>query len=152
MAKQDTPQVGNAQKLVVMGCRLPHGIHMDLDGDGRRITLRGSVSTDITRIDGSRIRGNCGYTPGVPEDFADEWLRRYKDTAMVKKGLIFKQSTLRNAKAQGDEMADEKTGLEPLTTKDLMRGIKPADKKEPSDGDETDGGEDGSDGDPTGAE
>jgi len=113
-----------AGKTVVVGCKLPHGLRIEIPGKGS-YDLKGANSSTIMHPGTGRpVQGTCGYTPNVDEDFAKEWLKLYRDTPMVKKELIFIQNTLASAQAQGKEMADETTGFEQIDpTKKLLDGV-----------------------------
>lgn len=113
---------------VTVGCKLPHGFHLDLhevvNGQPEvkaRYTVEGANA--------SQIIGGHGITPNVPEDFWNEWLAKNKNTPMVRNGLIFANTKASEvvARAQGQE--DLATGFEGVDAEKLPAGIEKADKK-----------------------
>lgn len=104
---------------VTVGCKLPHGLHLDL-GD-KRVTVNGANS--------SLIEGGHGLTQNVDKEFFEAWMAVYKDHPAVKAGHIFAHDKESNTRAQAKERAKEKTGFEGLDQENPMPGIKKADTK-----------------------
>lgn len=98
---------------VTVGCKLPHGIHMDLDG--KRVTLNGSNSSNVI--------GGHGITENVDKEFFDKWVAQRKDSPMVKNGLVFAHERSGNAQAEAKEKAKTKTGFEGLDQDKPAPGI-----------------------------
>lgn len=98
---------------VTVGCKLPHGLVLQLQGNKQRVTLRGANSNTVVGVDGKVVRGSCGYTQ-VDSDFATAWLKAYAQTTMVSKGLIFIEKSQKDAAAHAAELEPEKTGFEPV--------------------------------------
>ena len=96
---------------VIVGCKLPHGLVLNLPNSKVRVTLNGANSGTVIGLDGKVMRGTCGYTP-VDEGFIAQWLKLYGETTMVKKQMIFVQKNEGSAKAMGAELEKEKTGFE----------------------------------------
>lgn len=86
---------------VVVGCKLPNGLHIHLDG--KEVTLNGSNS--------SRVIGGYGLT-NVDESFITAWLAAHQDFPAVRAGLIFVQVNAKKAEDEADEKVDVKSGLE----------------------------------------
>lgn len=86
---------------VVVGCKLPQGIH--LDHDGKRVTLNGSNSSEII--------GGHGLTI-VEKAFWDAWKELHKDFEAIKHGLIFAHEKESNTRAEAKEKVDNKSGFE----------------------------------------
>ncbi len=105
---------------VTVGCKLPHGLHMDL-GD-KRVTINGTNSAAII--------GGHGITEGVDADFFDAWMKKNKDLPFVQRGLIFASEKKADIKAQAVEKKDVKTGLERLDPKKAPKGIKKVEKSD----------------------
>lgn len=105
---------------VTVGCKLPHGIHLDI-GD-KRVTLNGAHSAAII--------GGHGITENVDKDHFEAWMIMYKDHPAVKAGYIFAHDKANNTAAQAKERAKEKTGFEGLNPEKPMPGIEKADVKE----------------------
>ena len=59
---------------ITVGCKLPHGIHMDIDS--KRVTLNGANASSVI--------GGHGITENVDKEFFDKWMSQRKDTEMVK--------------------------------------------------------------------
>lgn len=119
-------QVGRPRNpdTVAVGCKLPHGIHMDITREGKpreRFTLRG--------VNSARVIGGFGITEGVPKEFFDEWMRQHKDHPAVKQGLIFAHAQPRSVEDMAIERKELKTGLEGLDPEKPAPGIKPLDKE-----------------------
>lgn len=106
-AVQTNKPEGSATTCVV-GCKLPHGLHLDLKGkDGTtRFTLKGNNA--------SRIVGGYGLTEGIPTDFMQEWLKRNKEHPAVKAGAIFMHTDGASAESRAKEGREIRTGLEPI--------------------------------------
>jgi len=114
-------------ETVVVGCKLPHGLQIDLPISGaiERIHLRGNND--------ARIIGGYGLTPNVPADAFKQWLLNHKDFKYVRKGMVFIESDMARARSRAKEMRNEaKTGMEPLNpfaaSHKLSHGLDAADQ------------------------
>lgn len=110
--------VANSGETVIVGCKLPNGIHMDFVDPGkplRRVSLRGTNSTKVV--------GGFGITKNVPKAYFDEWMARYKELPAVAGGLIFALGKEDSTIAKAKEMKDVKNGLEPLNPKNMPKQI-----------------------------
>lgn len=103
---------------VVIGCKLPHGLRMNVDGT--EVHLKGANS--------SLIFGGYGMTE-VDSDLADKLFDQYADAEYIKREMIFKQSNAKAAKSAAEERKDEETGLEGLDKDAPMPGITPTDEQ-----------------------
>lgn len=106
---------------VTIGCKLPHGLHLDIVKIGEpvaRHTINGSNS--------SRIVGGYGITEGVPRAFWERWLEQAKDMAMVKNGLVFAHREAASAIAKAKDGAAEITGFERVDPNKPPKGIEKA--------------------------
>jgi hypothetical protein len=103
-----------AQTLSV-GCKLPHGINMDIEG--KRVTLAGTNS--------SLVIGGHGITENVDKEFFDKWMDMHKESPMVKDGYIFANEKTNNVKAEATEKAKRKNGFEGIDPDNPGKGIKP---------------------------
>lgn len=102
--------------LVTVGCKLPNGLHLDLDG--RRATINGANS--------SRIVGGYGLTE-VDKDLWEAWAKAYAESPLIKNGLVFAQGSAASAEAKAKEQAEIKSGLEPLVPgKGVLGEVQPA--------------------------
>jgi len=107
-APNSTPPEASATTCVV-GCKLPHGLKMQLrskDGTIAEFTIKGTNA--------SRIVGGYGLTEAIPTEFMAEWLKRNAKHPAVVNGSIFMHSDGRNAEARAREGREIKTGIEPL--------------------------------------
>lgn len=88
---------------VTVGCKLPNGLHLDVEG--KRTTLNGANS--------SRIVGGYGLSE-VDKDFWEAWSKAYADSPLVKNGLVFAQGSANSAEAKAREQAEIRSGFERL--------------------------------------
>lgn len=123
--KQESGQE-TAKRLgtVTVGCKLPHGLWMELqvdDGPKTAILARGCNTSEVV--------GGFGLTPNVQKDFWDAWLEQHKNLKFVKNGQIWAYKSIEGAKAKAKEMAEIKHGMEALDPNNLPKGIEKADLK-----------------------
>ena len=102
---------------VTVGCKLPNGITIQVDGT--KITLKGTNSSNVI--------GGYGLTEGVDKAFMDEWLKRNAGITMVQKKFVFIQKNEKDAKAQAKDNAENKTGMEPMNPDKPGKGLEKAD-------------------------
>ena len=114
---------------VTIGCKLPHGLILELISVGNllqpgavdhqhRCVLKGANSL---REDKRAAQGQfpVAYTE-VDEELWDEWYKRNKDLEPVRKGFVFKaenvegRTAAQSLKAQAKDRLGERTGLEAL--------------------------------------
>ncbi len=98
---------------VLMGCKLPHGLVAELNGNA--VVLAGANSSELI--------GGFGLTD-VDKDFAEAWLASEKDTPLVSKGLVFIANSRREAQSVAVEQGAQKTGLEALDAENPLPGVK----------------------------
>lgn len=103
-------------KTIVIGCRLPCGITLDLvnaAGKEVKVLLNGQNSAQ----EGSPIillsERDYGVTD-VDAEFWEAWKKQYADFQPLKVGAIFEAKDERDAKAVHRELKAEKTGHEPM--------------------------------------
>lgn len=105
-----------------VGCRLPHGIVLELIQPGKmrrpmpagkRVTLKGANSVLTGRDNFNPIVSGFGVT-AVDREFAEEWFKRNADMDFVKNGAVFKVPKAADAQAAIRERERDSTGLEPL--------------------------------------
>lgn len=117
--KNAVPEV-KAAEVVTVGCKLPHGLWMEVQADGQpktKILARGCNSTDII--------GGFGITPNVPKDFWEAWLEQHKSLKFVRNGQIWAYKSTQGARDKAREMAELKHGMEGLSVDQLPSGIEP---------------------------
>ena len=100
---------------VTVGCKLPHGLHLDING--KRVTLAGTNASSVI--------GGHGITENVDKEFFDKWMSLNKDSAAVKNGLIFSNEKTQNVKAEAKEKKGNKNGFEGLDPTKPGPGIEP---------------------------
>lgn len=105
-----------AGKSVVIGCRLPCGIILDLaDASGKivKVELNGQNSAQ----EGSPIillsKKDYGITY-VDSDFWEAWKKEFSAFPALTSGAIFEAKDERDARAMQKELQDEPTGHEPV--------------------------------------
>lgn len=91
---------------VTVGCKLPHGLEIDVDG--KKIVLNGQNSTEII--------GGYGLTK-VDQEIAEKWFKDNSDHAAVKNGLLFIEKNDSKAKDKAADQKDVKNGAEQLDPK-----------------------------------
>lgn len=121
-AKRVAPSAAvSGTDTVTVGCKLPHGLHLDIVKIGEptaRHTINGTNS--------SRIIGGYGITEGVPRAFWDRWLEQAKDLAMVKNGLVFAHKETASAIAKAKDGAGVLNSFEPIDPAKPPKGIEKA--------------------------
>lgn len=95
--------------IVVIGCRLPHGIVLHDPTDPKlTVTLAG--------LNKAQIIGGAGLTQ-VPSDFWDKWNAVHSQEPVfpaLESGAIYMAKSLGDAEAIAREYAKRKTGFEPM--------------------------------------
>ena len=89
---------------VIVGCKLPNGLVAEVNS--KTVHFNGANSAVII--------GGHGITENVDAEFWQAWLTQNKDLVFVQKGLVFADAKAVNTKAESQEKAEEKTGLEPV--------------------------------------
>jgi hypothetical protein len=108
-----------ALETVTVGCKLPNGLHLDIDGpEGKkRFTLKGANSSTVV--------GGFGITENIPKDFFEEWARLYAKSIVVANGIVFAYKDSKGAEAIAKERKSLKTGFEPLDPEKPGKHLKP---------------------------
>ena len=106
-------------KIVVVGCKLPHGITIEHPMDpAKTVELKGKNKALIVGADYA--------TTEVDADFFEQWVAVNKEFPAVKSGAIFVAKSAAEAAAMAVDFKDRKTGFEAMDPK--SHGVKPADK------------------------
>ncbi|WP_258561851.1 hypothetical protein [Salmonella bongori] len=113
-------------EMVSVGCKLPNGLQVTLDG--KTVILNGAASTALRGLDGAIPEGAFGVTQ-VEKDFMDKFIAIYHDAAYIQNNAVFIQKDERSVKAQGKDLEKSKTGLEGLDPENPAPGVKKADTK-----------------------
>lgn len=116
---------------VVIACSLPHGLKVafptQLEGkpplpeEATKTYAFAGANSDISK----RV-GKYAFTENVDKDWFDAWSKNSRDFVPLKKGMIFAQPTLDDARAKAREMQGEATGFEGLDP--LKEGVEPTDE------------------------
>jgi hypothetical protein len=112
-------------KIVVVGCKLPHGITIEHPMDPTK-------TVDIKGKNKSPIIGAEYAITEVDGDFWDQWIAVNKEFPAVKSGAIFAAKSQGDAASVADEFKARETGFEPMRTdgKDKRAlGVKTVDKE-----------------------
>lgn len=104
----------NGNPVCVVGCKLPHGLKMELFEKDAGGVLRVVASHTVKGHNDARIVGGYGLTPNVPTDFMEEWIKRNAEHPAVKNGSIFMQTGGKSAEARAKEGRGIRTGIEPV--------------------------------------
>ena len=88
---------------VTVGCKLPNGLHLDVQG--KRATLQGANS--------ARIIGGYGLTQ-VDKELWDAWVKAYADSPLLKNHLVFAQGNEASATSKAEEQGSVASGFERL--------------------------------------
>lgn len=113
-----------AAKIIVIGCKLPHGLILDHPLDP-------SKKVELNGLNRARIIGATYATTEVDADFWNEWKTVHKDFPAVQSGAIFEAKSQADAVAVAKELEGEKTGFEPMAqdgTDERAAGVKSVDK------------------------
>jgi hypothetical protein len=103
-------------KTIVIGCRLPSGLVLDLprpDGTTAKVVLNGQNSTQARSPVILLSTDDYGVTD-VDQDFWDAWKLAYAGFEPLVKQIIFEAKSMNDAKAIHAEVKDELTGVEPM--------------------------------------
>ena len=108
-----------AAKIVVVGCKLPHGITIEHPMDPTKtVELKGKNKALI-------IGADYGTTE-VDGEFWETWKTVHKDFPAVRSGAIFEAANASELTAVAAELEDEATGFEAMPQE--AQGVKPANK------------------------
>jgi hypothetical protein len=107
----------NVINHVVVSCKTPNGLYLDVMKDGKVVRFQANGSSHPNAV------GGFGITPMVPKEHWLQWLSENKSLPVVEKGFIFAQETVASAHDAATEMQNEKTGLEPLPQDNPSQGI-----------------------------
>lgn len=103
-------------KTIVIGCRLPCGVILDLinaSGQQVKVALNGQNSAQARSPIIMLSEDDYGVTD-VDAEFWEAWKKQYADFQPLKVGAIFEAKDERDAKAIHRELKGEKTGHEPM--------------------------------------
>ncbi|MDQ0019003.1 hypothetical protein [[Curtobacterium] plantarum] len=107
-------------EVVTVGCKLPNGLVIDVDG-AQPVVLAGANASNVI--------GGYGLTENVDKAVFDKWLEQHKDQPYVKNELVFAQAKTNSAESKAKDNADVKSGLEGLPQDNPSPGVTKADGK-----------------------
>lgn len=100
-------------KTVTVGCKLPNGLILEVDG--KTVELSGANSSVVV--------GGHGITRDVDAALWDAWLKEHSERDMVKNGFVFAHEKIASTNAEAEEKSDNKTKLEPMAPDDKANGV-----------------------------
>lgn len=112
-------------KKVTIGCRLPHGLVLEVKGVS--VTLKGKNSKVIPSV-GIYVPEQDFATTEVDADFWEAWFTQHSTFPAVLSGAIFIAKDAASAESIAKELRNEPTGMEQLDPAKEAE-VKPLDKK-----------------------
>jgi hypothetical protein len=112
--------------VVCVGCKLPHGMHLDIREMGQpveRVTLKGTNSLYAGQIIRPAVRGGFAITENVPKEFFDYWMQLNKHHPAIKNGMIFEHKQLASVQAMAEEREALDHGFNPIDPASPAKGI-----------------------------
>lgn len=107
------PSTISGTATVIVGCKLPHGLVMELGKVGDEKYKRHVLFGANGNSKGAIVAGGFGITT-VPADFWEQWTKKNRHLELLKNGAVFAQEGLEDTKAAAVATAGIRTGLEPL--------------------------------------
>lgn len=101
---------------VVIGCKLPNGLALDLPGKARVI---------VAGTNSAALVGGHGITRDVDAAFWAEWKKVHKGFQPLEDGLIFAYNDEATTQAAAIERSEEKSGFEPIDPNKPGAGLTP---------------------------
>lgn len=124
-----------SSKTICVGCKLPHGLIMQMDrliedkaSDGAVVRKYVPVGKEI-KLNGantSSVIGGYGITENVDAEFFDAWLAQKMEHAFIQQNLVFAMPTISGVQDRAKEQAAVKSGFEPLNPDKPAPGIERA--------------------------
>lgn len=111
---------------VVVGCKLPHGLYLDLRNAAGDIIARHKLAGNagfslpnperkFKQVDTSSTFGDTMNI--IPKDHWDEWRKRNKDHAALRSGAIYVAKDHQDALAQAREHQGDNVGFDKIDPK-----------------------------------
>lgn len=95
-------------KSIVIGCRLPNGIILDLNNN----------TVEIAGLNKAVIIGADHVTTEIDADFWDAWKAKNSGFAPLVSGSLFEAKSQGEASAKAKELKTKKTGFEKMPESD----------------------------------
>jgi len=116
------------KSTVTVGCKLPHGIHLDLyEVIGDQPTVKSRVT--VKGQNAAEVIGGHGITMGVDKAHFDEWMRVNKNHPAVVNGLLFAHESAQKTVGEAQEKKDTKSGFEGIDPEKPGMGVQKLDTK-----------------------
>lgn len=113
MSSATAKNVSSSPTTCIVGCKLPHGLHLELK-DNRGRTIRHTLNG----MNNAKIIGGYGLTDNIPTEFMQEWLRMNSEHPAVVNGSIFMHNDTNGAVSRAKEGREIRTGLEAINPLD----------------------------------
>jgi hypothetical protein len=104
-----------ARETVIVGCKLPNGLLLQVGNQTMRVNGRSQYrmpsptrkdrNTDVKYADGLTV---------LNKDFWDTWVKEHRDYAPVKSGAIYASPSRSDAVAKARDTEEMKVGFEPM--------------------------------------
>lgn len=91
-------------EVVIIGCKIPNGVWLQVEGDKRIVTINGSNS--------ALVYGGHGLTYDVPKDLWQRYSERFAEHDMIKNELLFPHTEEKSIKAMAKERRTNKSKME----------------------------------------
>lgn len=129
----------NGTASVVVGCKLPNGLLMEVgkfgDPDYLQVRLNGSNANVVVGADNQPVVGGYGLTT-VSTTVWDLWLNgdkerkltAHKNLDFVRKGLVFAHNDMASARDHAKDNATVRNGFEPLNPDLVVKDPKTGEK------------------------
>lgn len=121
----DTPTDTASNETCVVGCKLPHGLNLDLEirpGDKKKKVAPVTQRIKLNGANSSHIIGGYGLTQAVPKALFLAWLTKNSALPFVRNGSVFMETSETRARDAARERRGEKTGMEPIDPLDRKNG------------------------------
>lgn len=90
---------------VIIGCKLPNGIFMQVGET--RVRINGWNNNDIAGL-------SHGITREVPADLWEAWSKEHAESKLITNGIVFAEESEKRAKDKAKDQKDAKSGHEQL--------------------------------------
>jgi len=124
--KQSHIVAPRSRNTITVGCKLPHGMHLDIRQAGepvQRVTLKGINSLTQGAIIRQAQIGGFAVTENVSKEFFEEWIRQNKEHPAVKNSLIFAHVQTDSVRDMAEDRDELKHGFEPIDPAKPGKGI-----------------------------
>lgn len=108
-------ELTDAAGTVTVGCRLPHGLDVQVEGFGT-LHFNGQHSRSIIVPE---ARGFHGLTSGVSADAWAALQDQYADAKWLKEGFLFAATKSKDAMKEAEELGDRDAGFNQLDPENL---------------------------------